>query len=63
MFNNEWRVILMRVLAMSIFVWGIAVGYFFFTPSASERNLAVVFVLVALVVIGWSWRKLRSLKE
>jgi hypothetical protein len=63
MYNNEWRIILVRVRVLSFFVGAIAVGYFFFTPTASERFLAVVFVLGALVAVGLSWRKLRSMEE
>ncbi len=63
MYNNEWRIILARVRAMSVFLCAIAAGYFVFTPSASERGLAAVFAVGALVVVGWTWRKLRNMEE
>ncbi len=63
MYDNEWRIILARVRALSVFLCAIAVGYFVFTPSASERNLAAVFALGGLLVVGLTWRKLRSMED
>ncbi len=60
--ENEWRITLVRVRALSIFVGAIAAGYFVFTPSPGERNLAAVFALAALIVIGLCWRKIRSME-
>ncbi len=60
--ENEWRIILARVRALSVFICATAAGYFVFTPSASERNLAAVFALGGLIVAGWTWWKLRSME-
>ncbi len=63
MVDNEWRIILARVRALSVFLCAIAAGYFVFTPSASERSLAAVFALGGLLVVGWTWRKLSKMEE
>ncbi len=63
MYNSEWRIVLARVRALSVFMCAIAVGYFVFTPTPSERNLAAVFAIGGLIVVAWTWRKLHAMEE
>ncbi len=63
MIDNEWRLVLARVRALSVFFCALAIGYFIFTPSVDERNLAAVFAVGGLLIAGWTWRKLHRMGE
>ena len=59
MVDGEWRVLFVRVVALSVMAWGMALGYLLFDATPQTRIIAAVFVVVVGIGIVWAMRKLR----